>query len=91
MIAEKEHKEPMKKETKSKKKNQNKKELPTPEDILEELVRNDMIKKSIYSKFHEFHGEVSYIASQLRKSPRYLNPPYGLGDIIQVGTFGLEY
>lgn len=58
--------------------------LPNPEEIFEELVRNGMINKSVISKFDDFEGEISYSASTLREDPYYLDTFYGLGDIRQV-------
>lgn len=67
-------------------KKKSKKNLPpTLEEILEEFVKNKMIKKSTFTKFDEFLGEVSYSANVLRgESHYYDDPPYSLGDLRQV-------
>lgn len=63
------------------------KNLPNPEEIFENLVRNGMIKKSVISKFDDFEGEISYSGSALRGEPYYSDPLYGLGDIRQVSLY----
>jgi hypothetical protein len=53
-------------------------------EILEEFVRNKMLKNSTTTKFDDFFGEVSYSANVLREEPHYYDHPYGLGDLRQV-------
>jgi len=53
------------------------------------LVKNNLIKKSVTSRFIDFEGEVSLSAYVLRKEPYNSDPPYGLGDIRQVSQFNL--
>ncbi|XP_025193072.1 dynein regulatory complex protein 11-like, partial [Melanaphis sacchari] len=81
----KKYKEPKKKNTeKSKRKiKENKSEL-SPNEIFEELVKNNLIKKSVSSRFIDFQGEISLSACVLRNEPYYSDPPYGLGDIRQI-------
>lgn len=78
------YKAPKEKLTKSAKPRSKKNHFPNPEEIFEELVKNNMIKKSVTSKFNEFKGDVFYSGNALRGDPFYLDPPYGLGDIRQV-------
>jgi len=63
------------------------------EEIFEELVKNNMIKKSVVSKFDDFEGEIYCGASALRGEPYELDPIYGLGDIRQVSLkkFKISY
>lgn len=89
MAAGKKYKPPNNKVTKTSKKKPSKSkvkknDLLNPKEILEELVRNNMIKKTTTCKFNEFQGEVFLSANRLRGAPFYLDPPYGLGDVVQV-------
>lgn len=81
--AEKKYKPPKHKPTKKEKK-VCKTNITTPEMIFEELVKNNMINKSVFSEFSEFKGEISYSSSVLRGEPYNSDPPYGLGDVRQV-------
>ncbi|VVC37808.1 P-loop containing nucleoside triphosphate hydrolase [Cinara cedri] len=78
------YKPPKEKSKKTPKGKPNKKKTLSPKMMFEELVKNDMINKSVYSKFDDFKGEVSYCASTLRGEPHMLDPPYGLGDVRQI-------
>ncbi|KAL4090726.1 hypothetical protein QTP88_025507 [Uroleucon formosanum] len=57
---------------------------PDPNEIFEELVKNNLIKKSVTSRFIDFQGEVSLSSCVLREKPYYSDPPYCLGDIRQI-------
>lgn len=89
LISGKKYKKPKQKSTKKKDrgKKKNSSSLPSPKEIFEELVRNNMIKKSVTSKFSEFQGEVNYSGSALRGEPYFIDSPYGLGDVRQVSLF----
>jgi len=64
----------------------NSKSTADPYVILEELVKNNLIKKTVTSRFVDFQGEVSLSAWVVREEPYYSDPPYSLGDICQVGS-----
>lgn len=85
LILGKKYKKPKQKSTKKKERGENKSSaLPSPKEIFEELVRNNMIKKSVTSKFSEFQGEVNFSGSALRGEPYFIDSFYGLGDVRQV-------
>ncbi|XP_015377577.1 PREDICTED: uncharacterized protein LOC107171834, partial [Diuraphis noxia] len=80
----KKYKEPTKKVTKIfEKRDSEKNKTPDPIKIFEELVKNNLLKKSVTSRFIDFQGEVSLSASVLRGEPYYSDPPYCLGDVRQ--------
>ncbi|XP_060876495.1 dynein regulatory complex protein 11-like isoform X1 [Metopolophium dirhodum] len=80
----KKYKKPKIKSTKIKKGRKKKILTPDPDEIFEELVKNNLIKKSVTSRFIDFQGEVSLSACVLREEPYYSDPPYCLGDIRQI-------
>lgn len=84
-MTEKKYKEPKKKNNKKTSRKKKTKKIPRdPIAIFEELVKNNLIKKSVISRFTDFQGEVSLSACVLREEPYYSDPPYCLGDIRQV-------
>jgi len=86
LTTEKKYKKPKIKNTKISGKKGRKKNILTPDPnvIFEEFVKNNLIKKSVTSRFIDFKGEVSLSACVLRDKPYYSDPPYCLGDIRQV-------
>ncbi|CAH1738693.1 unnamed protein product [Aphis gossypii] len=81
----KKYKEPKKKNSeKSKKKFKKNVSKLNPNEICEELIKNNLIKKSVTSRFADFQGEVSLSTGILRKEPYYSDSPYGLGDVRQI-------
>lgn len=51
---------------------------PDPNEIFEQLVKNGMIKKSVFAEFSEFQGEVSFCTGTMD------GERYCFGDIRQV-------
>lgn len=86
LISGRKYKKPKQKPTKKKARDKKKQSstFSSPKEIFEELIRNNMIKKSVTSKFSEFQGEVNYSGSALRGEPYFIDSLYGLGDVRQV-------
>ncbi|XP_050433854.1 dynein regulatory complex protein 11-like [Adelges cooleyi] len=80
----KKYKTPKVKAKKAAKVRTKKSKYPEPEEIFEELVRSNMIQKSVAANFEDFKGETSYSASRLRIEPYFKDPPYCVGDVPQM-------